>query len=126
MITDFDKVFKDFDKTMRRLDNMFTTTSYFMESNLGEAVDVACDTGDGYTFTVNAAGFKREELDVTVQGRTTTVKGTSAKTKGKLNTYFTAPKAIDIHRVEAKLEDGLLEIKIFKQSTPDGVKVTIG
>lgn len=126
MFKDFDNVFKDFDKVMKEFNDMWTTVSYVMENSIGEAVDVAHDTGDGYTFSVNAAGFKKDELEVTVRGRTTTVKGTSVRTGRKLDTYFTAPKAIDMHRSEAKLEDGILEVKVFKNDTPDGVKVTVG
>ena len=122
-------IFDEFDALTKRFDNMFTTSHTILtltESGLGTPVDTAEETETGYRFTINAAGFKKSDLDIQAEGKVITVKGTSAKFKNKIDHYFTASKYIDTSAIVAKLEDGVLEIEVpFLRQTNTATKIEI-
>lgn len=122
---EWDNLFKNFDKDFERLNNMFTSVSYVLENKLGEVVDVASEDQKAYHFEVEAAGFKKDELDISLNGKVITVKGKSAKTGRSINTYFSAPKSLNPQGITAKFENGLLEITAEKSTDNDGVKISI-
>jgi HSP20 family molecular chaperone IbpA len=110
---------------MRSPNSMFTI-SEIQESNLGTPVDTAEETDTGYRFTINAAGFKKDEINISTEGKVVSVEGTSTRFKNKLNCYFTAPRKIDTAKIEAVLEDGVLEISVpFLVEPKTSVKVVV-
>lgn len=121
----YNDFFKDFNTIMRSPNNMFTI-SEIQESNLGTPVDTAEETDTGYSFTINAAGFKKDEINISAEGRVITVEGTSTRFKNKLNCYFSAPKKIDTTKIEAELQDGVLQILVpFLAEPKTSVKIVV-
>lgn len=116
LFKNYNDFFKDFDYLMKGMDNMFTST--LTESKLGTPVDTAEQTDDGYRFTINAAGFKKSEINISAEGKLISIEGESARFKNKLNYYFSAPKEIDASNIKATLSDGVLEVEVplFKKS----------
>lgn len=129
LFTDRAKFFEDFETVTKRFDNMFTTSNTIVsltESGLGTPVDSAVQTEDGYRFTINAAGFKKEEISVSVEGKIVSVEGESSRFKNKLNHFFTAPKYIDTENIKATLIDGVLEIEVpFLKEKNTSVKIKV-
>ena len=79
---------------------------------------------DGYHYFLNLAGFKKEDVDATVNDGLVSVK---AKNKdGSTASYsFLVPEDADVSRMSAKLEDGLLTISLEKEekSKPHKLKI---
>ena len=73
-----------------------------------------------YYLTIQAAGFKKEDLTIQVEGRTLKIKGNSSNKKipTSMNYHFTPPRAIDHHsNITAHLEDGILTITLPKKDS---------
>lgn len=117
LFKNYNDFFKDFDYLMKGMDNMFTST--LTESKLGTPVDTAEQTDTGYCFTINAAGFKKNEINISAEGKIISIEGESSRFKNKLNYYFSAPKEIDAANIKAVLQDGVLEVEVpfLKKST---------
>jgi HSP20 family protein len=90
--------------------------SHYTENKLGTPVDFVDEDDQNYYMTIQAAGFKKEDINLTVDSRTISVKGESShdKISNKVNYYFTAPKNIQQTNVSAHLEHGVLTVTIPK------------
>ncbi|NDJ34129.1 MAG: Hsp20/alpha crystallin family protein [Chloroflexi bacterium] len=89
------------------------------------ALDVASDE-DSITVRTALPGFKEDEIDVDVQGRTLTIRAESQSERedsqqnwylremryGRFSRSVTLPDEVDIDSAEAHLEDGILTIRL--------------
>lgn len=88
------------------------------------------DTNE-HVMIIQAPGFKKEDIDIEVNKMNVIVKGkiTDEHLKSKLNRtefeYILRKKDIDPDKVEAKLENGILTIKMLNPEYEKGKKVEI-
>lgn len=82
------------------------------------------DTIDDTGIKIEMPGVKQSDLEITVEGRTLKVSGKSRH--GKEFSYTYALKsAVDESAINAKLQDGLLEIQLPKKSETKARKIPI-
>lgn len=90
------------------------------------SIDVFSDA-ERALFVCDLPGVKREDLDVTVEGRVLTIKGSRkfagpaqsknaqvvlGRSYGNFRRAFTLPEDLDVSRLSAELADGVLTIRI--------------
>lgn len=124
------------------LDRMFDDV---MGSSLGAAtnrrrfdpeVDVRISENE-VLVVCDLPGVKHDELDVTVQNRVLTIRGSRTfeskgneqvvlgRSYGSFVRSFTLPETIDEGKLAAKLADGVLTVSIPKHPKPQPIKVQI-
>lgn len=106
----------------RSLPSLFDVDSFFRFDSLfdsalqdfGSRFSVSSledkDGKETYVLRLPLAGFKQGDIDVSVENGTLTVKAKNEKMGQSVHSVTVGP--IDIDAMEAKLEDGLLEIKL--------------
>lgn len=104
-------------------DSMITS---FLNDNNTKAIQFADEDSKAYHLTIEAAGFKKEDIVINVEGRKLKITGTSSheKVERSLNYHFTPPKPIQTSNIEAHLEDGILSITIPKDE-PESLNIKI-
>jgi HSP20 family protein len=132
----FDAVHREFDGVLSRL--------FGGESNGGRswspyAVDVRED-GDHIYVDADLPGFKKEEIDITLENQTLTIsaeqkvekneekKGEYLLNERRYNRFhrsFTLPPTVDEKHVDAKLNDGLLSITLNKREETKPRKIAV-
>ncbi len=109
-----------------------------VESSWVPPVDVAQEE-DRFRIHIDLPGVKREEIEITVDGDTLTVKGEkkreseskqddtyrSERYYGSFSRSLTLPAAVDANKIEARYKDGVLEIVIPKseEAKPKQIKI---
>lgn len=101
-------VFKDMDDFF----GTWTPTS----SRTWEAGMQFDEQSDHFALTLDVPGIKKSDLKVEVLGQTLTVSGESQRDKftRTFKRSFTLPEAVDGSKIEAKFEDGVLELRLPK------------
>ena len=79
---------------------------------------------DEYSYEVNLAGFKKENIDVGLDKNILSVKA-KQDGKNKIHRIFTIPKGSNPSLTSASYEDGVLTVSIQKKETAKPVKVHI-
>jgi HSP20 family protein len=72
-----------------------------------------------FSLAVDMPGLKKADLKLEIQGQSLSVSGES-KREGTSRTYrrvFTLPESVDTSKIEAKFEDGVLELHLPKMET---------
>lgn len=67
-------------------------------------------TESGYTLEIPVAGFKPEQIDVTLEDGVLTVKGKNERRN--FSRAFTIPEDVDEDRIEANVEHGMLTLTL--------------
>lgn len=94
---------------------------------------------DGYRARVELAGIRREDIEVSISGRTLTISGERPKWKppaearvlrserpsGKFSLTIRLPAEVDTMGVIAKMHDGVLEVRLPKPSGPRGRSIEV-
>ena len=80
-------------------------------------------TDRGYTVEIPVPGFKPDQINVTVDDRTLTVRGESERRK--FTRALLLPEEIDTDNIEAKVENGLLTLtlNVHPKSQPKKIEV---
>ena len=133
---------------------MFTVTAFdrllddVMGASLGTAtnrrtfvpeIDVLAQEGR-VEFVCDLPGVKREDLDITVEGRVLTIKGLRrfdgdrvkssqvllGRSYGSFSRSFNLPSDLDTEHLTANLADGVLTIEIPKHEKARARKIEIG
>lgn len=125
---------RDFDTVLSRLFNGEPSGPVRLASY---AVDVREDADHIYV-DVDLPGFKKEEIDVTLENQTLTISAERAEAKETKGEYrmkerrynkflrsFTLPPTVDEKQVDAKLNDGVLNIVLNKREETKPRKVTV-
>ena len=103
------------------------------------AVDVL-EAGDKLTVKAELPGFKREDLDVSVQENNLIISGErkaaeeqnegefyrSERFYGKFHRSITLPFAVDTEKIEAHYRDGVLTVMLPKNEQAKAKKVQVG
>lgn len=99
-----------------------------------DGVQVADETDTAYTFTLALPGFKKGDVSVEVNDGTLSIsasRGGGKVEEGKtvhghsVSRFITLPTDVDLNKVEAKLEDGLLTITAAKEAAAVPRKVIV-
>ena len=101
-------------------------------------VDVAEKNG-AYTVTAELAGVRKDDIQVTIDGAEVTLEAEVKQEKtasdervlhtersyGKVSRVFTLPQEVDEAAVEARFQDGVLELKLPKKQAAARKQITI-
>ncbi|HET7815538.1 MAG TPA: Hsp20 family protein [Candidatus Baltobacteraceae bacterium] len=81
-------------------------------------------TETGYTVELPVAGFKPDQIDVTLEDGVLTVAGKNEKRS--FTRAFTVPEEVDADRIEANVEHGMLTMTLALQpkAQPKRIQVT--
>lgn len=109
-----------------------TTTAAFTP-----AIDVRAND-DEIVFTCDVPGLKHEDLDVSIEGSTLTIKGQRryaggekdqvwlGRAYGAFEKAFTLPELVDAEKMTADLADGVLTIRVPKKPQAKPRRIQIG
>ena len=129
--------------------DMFNEFDSAMESFLGTSLDaqnkmqISCDvseTSDSYKMCFDMPGVKKEDINIDVQGNQLIVSGerkTESSVKeehglrhersyGKFERSFTVPDGVNLDKVEADYDNGVLNLTIPKVEKAKARKIQIG
>ena len=116
--TDLDRWF---DATFRELARWPGIGDGFRPSNAVPVVDVE-EAEDAWTYRFEIPGVKREDLKVelenavlTVEGRVRSRRGESADTETHVSRSLTVPDGVRADAIEARLDDGILTVRLPKE-----------
>ena len=84
------------------------------------------ETDSGYVMAVELPGVKKEDLKIEVVEQTLAISAERKRDGGKFSYRFTVPRLADTAKIEANLEDGVLEIAIPKMEAAKPRTVEIG
>jgi HSP20 family protein len=101
-------------------------------------MDVVEDKG-GFTITLEIPGVKQEEVEISLDGETLTVKGERKheaevaeegyrrieRSHGTFERTVILPPTVDVERIKATSRDGVLQIRLLKreEAKPKSIKV---
>lgn len=95
------------------------------------------EDGEEYVLGLEIPGVRKEDLNIKVKDRTLTVSGERKRTEkegiwkrreiayGKFERAYTLPENADSGEVEAKLRDGILELRVKKLKEKAAKKIEI-
>jgi HSP20 family protein len=101
------------------------------------AIDVRAND-DEVVFICDVPGLKHEDLDVTIEGSTLTIKGQRQYTGGEKDQVwlgrsygafekaYTLPDLVDAEKMSAELSDGVLTIRVPKKPQAKPRRIAIG
>ena len=78
---------------------------------------------NSYLLTVELPGFKQNHLDVTIEDNMLVIN--AKKDTQSYSRSVTVPRGVDVSKIEAKLEDGLLNIMLPKMPEAKPRKIAI-
>lgn len=81
------------------------------------------ETENGYSLVLELPGFKQQDLDVGVEKQVLSVK--AKRGEREYSTAVTLPSDVDVEKIDAKLEDGLLIITLERNALSKPRKVTV-
>ena len=81
------------------------------------------ETEDGYEYQLNLAGFKKENIKVTVENNLLKVKAEQGDRV--FSKAYTVPRKSDSSASVAKYEDGILYIKINKKASEKAIELQV-
>lgn len=96
------------------------------------------ENGNGYLLECQLPGYSMEDIDLTMENNTLTIKGTNKSAMpeeaslhrqerhfGSFNRSFTLPSAIDVEAITAKLSNGLLLVNLPKAAAAQAHRIAI-
>lgn len=138
----------DLDNIQRQMGNLFNFSllrypeqdTGLLEGMWNPAMDVY-DSKDNIIVKVDVPGMKKEDIDVSVHGKTLVIKGEKKQERevkekdyirterfyGSFNRAATLPAAVDANKVQAAYKNGVLELVLPKkeEAKPKQLKVNI-
>jgi HSP20 family protein len=73
------------------------------------------ETEAGYFLELDAPGFAKEDLKISVEGRHLLIEGErKGKTSRKLRKVYSLPDDVDAEKIEAQVKDGVLALALPK------------
>lgn len=119
----FDTLSRDFDRMFEDMDSMFSPRSQAMVVAPHYEVE---ETDAGYLLSVELPGIKKDEIEIEVNGnhllisaeRKEEENGGNGRKAGRrwsrFQRVFQLPETADANHIEARLENGVLELAIAK------------
>lgn len=84
------------------------------------------ETDEGFVMAVELPGVKKEDLKIEIVEQSLSISAERKRDGGKFSYRMTLPRLADTSKVEANLEDGVLEIAIPKMEAAKPRTVQIG
>lgn len=100
------------------IDSAFNTALYGVDRPIKINED-----DNGYVLNLELPGYKQSHLDITVEEEVMTVK--VKKDETSFSRSIVLPRGVDVEKIDAKLEDGILTINLPKLLIAKPRKVTI-
>ncbi len=114
----------------------------FLGSSMNETMQISCDvseTKDSYKMCFDVPGVKKEDINIDVQGNLLTVSGERKsegdvndehglrheRSYGKFERSFTVPDGVNLDKVKAAYENGVLNLTIPKAEKAKARKIQI-
>ncbi|UXR64074.1 Hsp20/alpha crystallin family protein [Bdellovibrio bacteriovorus] len=117
-----------FDEMDRLFENFAVPASYeAYERTLNPACEVS-ETQDHYLLSMDIPGFKKENVNIEVNGNLLTISGERKREEKVMGTFtrrFTVPNSVDGGKIEAHHEDGVLSIYLPKTPVAQAKKIEI-
>ncbi|MFP4461483.1 MAG: Hsp20/alpha crystallin family protein [Thermotogota bacterium] len=128
-----DDFFKTFREMQRDIDSVFNNFLTGRKPQAGTSLMPSADvyeTDDEYVFEFELPGFKKDDVKVKVEDNVLTVSSEvkEEKKEGKDKNYhiverrygafkrqFSLPENVDVENIDAKFENGVLELKVQKK-----------
>jgi len=107
----------------RELEEMFDRFFVRDGSMISTPVVHYDDTGDAYALKIDLPGVKKEDLKIELKDNVLTL--TAQRDKQKFQKFLELPSTVDVDRVEAGLENGVLSVRLpkTKAATPRMIEV---
>lgn len=135
---------RDFDQLFSEMDHMMSPMRASTRMGL-PTTPMSCDiheTEAGYLLSLDLPGVKKEDIEIESSGNTLIISGTRSHPKalegvsthrlerkfGAHKRTFTLPDGIDASKIQANLEDGVLQLSIPKveAAKPKKIEVSSG
>jgi len=130
--------FGELGRFQREMERSFAGLRPGARGEFSPAVDVH-EEKDAIVVRAELPGVKREEIDVSVDGNVLTLKGERKLEKeeegkryhrverayGSFVRYFQLPTTVDAERIEAKLADGVLTLRVPKKEAVKARKINV-
>jgi len=128
-----------FDSFFRQLSDLPLSPALFAEPiGWTPAVELV-DTGDAFVLTAEVPGIDRDDLEVDVQDDLLTIRGTKKdefekqdrryqiyeRSYGSFERSFSLPRSVDLDKISAEFENGVLKIRLPKTEVARGRKIEI-
>ena len=96
------------------------------------------ETADGYEFTADMPGIRKEDLDIELAGNRITISGQRKQDESRGTSYaqersfgtfsrsFTLPEEVESAKVAAELRDGVLHLMVPKSPEVRPRKISVG
>lgn len=135
-------IFSPFSNNLDRLFGSLDTPSYYgvRADNLAPACDIE-ESENHFLISLEMPGFKKEDVRIDVNGSLLTISGErrresesageserrySERRFGKFQRSFTLPEGVDVDKIEAQYEDGILNLAIPKAESAKPRQIKIG
>lgn len=122
----------EWDKELEKFFDAFTKTDY-----LAPAVEVF-DEEQNYCISLDVPGIKKEDLEIEIKENQLHINGErksnrggkdnvlkSERRYGKFSRVFNLPKNINSDKIQARFENGILDIILPKEEKTEGKKILI-
>lgn len=95
------------------------------------------EAGDGYHLSVDLPGIKPEDIEVTAHNNVLSIRGSrsevhtdkeqkrSERIFGSFRREFSMPENADLENIEAKTNNGVLEIRVPKSAKAEPKRITV-
>lgn len=136
---ELERLHRSIDQMFEGFFNMPTARDFFSKSHMDEEYIPMCDcdeTDTNYLISFDLPGVKKEDVKIDLKDNQLTVsgerKGETKSKKARERFYgsfyrsFTLPSKVEADDVEAKFENGVLQISIPKTKSPPGKQIAIG
>ena len=121
-----DPFYKDFEKETETLPQWYPATDIY-------------ETEDGYVFKLEVPGLKKEEINIEFNENTLSIKGEKKEENevkkedyhrvescsGTFSRSFALPHTIDHKKIDAKMKNGVLELRVAKAEEKKPKTITI-
>ena len=143
-MSDYDRMFSAMDVLRSRLNSVFTDYDRGYGDDYGwRVVDGSprtnlYDNGDNFQLIAEVPGLSKEDLDVKIQGNYLELSGSKKsdtpegyrahrveRQEGSFTRSFTLPADIDVERIEAVLNNGMLTLVLPKAEAAKPKQITI-
>jgi HSP20 family molecular chaperone IbpA len=79
---------------------------------------------DNYIVTMDVPGVSKQDINIDIRQNTLNISGTR-KNFGEFNRTFALPQSVDVQKVEATLENGVLELTLPKAESAKPRRIEI-
>lgn len=145
-LNDVDRIFKtvsllrnSLDGFSSEFDRVYPWTGAWLGSEIGSPKTNLYDLGDSFAVWAEVPGLRKEQLTIKIQGNYLEVSGdrkfsiptgyTAHRIERKMKSFtrsFTLPADVDVDKVEARLQDGILHMVLPKAAAAKPRQITIG